>query len=139
MLPRRPLLAALRRALRHDGGIGHQPLAMECGLDQAALTFVEVALAGEQSLAQQHSRALEHAALLELRLVCDQNVPDRIGMIDEIHVLRSQAQINQIAELARASLQKFRGVLPKLAQYAKEGAGFGTRGTSRGGWHSLLL
>ena len=79
-----------------------------------------LAFAGEKSVAQQHAGALQHAALLELVLVGDQNVADRVGMAQVVDVLAAQRKIDDVAVLARHLFEKLGRVLAELGQNADE-------------------
>ena len=119
-----PLIANHGRALHHHGAIAGQPVAMERGLDQAALAAMMLAFAGEKSVAQQHAGALQHAALLELVLVGDQNVADRVGMSYVINVLAAQRNIDHIAILAGHVFEKPGRVFAELGQNADQETAF---------------
>ena len=93
---------------------------MERGLDQAALAAMMLAFAGEKSVAQQHAGALQHAALLELVLMGDQNVADRVGMADVIDVLAAQRNVDDVAVLARHFFEKPGRVFAELRQNADQ-------------------
>jgi len=73
---RSPAVALARGALGHRVAPGRHALAVEAGLHEAALAEVELPLAREQSLAEQHLRALEPHALGEGSLLRHQHVAD---------------------------------------------------------------
>ena len=100
---------------------------MERRLDQAALAAVMLAFAGEKSVAQQHAGALQHAALLELVLVGDQDVADGVGMAHVIDVLAAQRKIDDVAVLAGQFFEKPGGILAKFGQNADEEMALGPR------------
>src|ERR1700732_4674740 len=72
--------------------------------------------ASEQSLAQQRLGALQHAALLEIRLLVYQNLFDEVGVVQQINVLRAKAKISDIAKLRRHAAEKSDRIPPKLRQ-----------------------
>ena len=62
---------------------------MERGLREPPLPAVEVALARQQSLAEHALGPLEAPALHEVLVVRDENIPDEVGVIEQVHVLRA--------------------------------------------------
>ena len=56
---------------------------MERGLDQPALPCVAFVLARQQTVAEQHPRPLQADALVKRSMMCDEDVPDTVGMIQE--------------------------------------------------------
>src|SRR5580704_1691183 len=81
---------------------------MKRGLHQTPLAVAILALAGEQSIAQKSAGAFEHPALLEIRLVRDQNVLDRLWIADQVDPLSPHPQEHEVAVLARRPMEKLR-------------------------------
>ena len=86
---------------------------MKSGLYQAALAAMEIVFAGQQAVAEQHTRALEHPALGEIRLVGDEHVLDPVRVIQQVGVVMNEAKTCNIAAIVRGLLQK-RGGIPEI-------------------------
>ena len=110
-LPVAPALAQTRGKRHHGLGITGDALAMKHRLHQAALTQVEIALTGEQALAQQQTRALQRASFGKLAGAGDQQVFDVIGMIEQEEALAAAAEINDIA----VALRQLSHILERIA------------------------
>jgi hypothetical protein len=78
---------------------------MKGWLGKTTLAAMKVALAGQESLAEQSFGALERAAFHKILVMSDQHILDVIRMIEKENVLRAEAEINYVAVLARRPLQ----------------------------------
>ena len=96
-----PMLGATRGIRRHGVGVGGDARPMEGRLGEPALAQVQLVLAREQSLAEQHLRALEATTLVEEATVRDEHVADAVGMTDEHHRLAGDAKAGDVAVGAR--------------------------------------
>jgi len=100
---------------------------MKRGLDQPALAAMMLTFTGEKTVAEQYTRALQHAALLELVLMGDQNLTDRVGMADAIDVLAAQRNVHDVAVLPGHRFEKASGIFAELGQNADEEMAFRPR------------
>ena len=79
---------------------------MKGGLRETALPFVMFAFAGEQTFAEDDFRALEGAAFLEGTRLREKNLANVIGMREEVEMLRSEFEVNDVAVFAREPREK---------------------------------
>src|SRR5262245_14715273 len=86
---------------------------MECRLDQPSLAPVGLALACDESIAEELLRQLEAAAFGEVISVSDKNVSNVIRMIDEIDRRTKTEETNHVAVVAGGRGQESQGVSAK--------------------------
>ena len=98
--PSRQRVGATRGVRRHGVGVGGDARAVKGGLRETALPQVELVLAREEPLAEQHLRALEAAALVEEAPVRDEHVADAVGVAHEHHRLSGDAEAGDVAVAA---------------------------------------
>ena len=79
---------------------------MESRLDESSLTLVLFALAGEETFPKQELRTLERHPFVEIILMCDQNVFDVVGMIEQIEAIRPESEVRDVAMIAGDSQEK---------------------------------
>jgi hypothetical protein len=84
----------------HRCGVCSDARAMKCGLSKAALSQVEFVLTRQQAVAQQPARALETAALVKILLIGDEDIPNEIGMTEEVDILRPDPPMRDVTVLA---------------------------------------
>jgi hypothetical protein len=82
---------------------------MKRGLREPSLPQMQLVFAREQTLAEQHLRALEAATLVEHSSVRDEHVADLIGMADEDDRLRRDADAGDVAISLRELLEQGEG------------------------------
>ena len=70
---------------------------MEGRLQHPPLAQVEVALAREQAVSQHDAGPLEAGPLLERLLMGDQHLADQVGAQHDVHVLRPDAKVHEVA------------------------------------------
>ena len=92
--------------LDHQLGVGGDPLAVERRLRELALAAPEVALAGQQALAQRALRLPQAIVLDELAVLVDQHLLDQVGVVGEEDALRAEPGRDQVAVLARPARQR---------------------------------
>ena len=92
-----PMLRAPLGVCRHDVTIRGDAGAMKGRLRQAALAEVELVLARQEPIAQQHLRALESASLVEVARVGDEDVADLVGVRREDDGLSPDAEHRDVA------------------------------------------
>src|SRR5262249_31319867 len=114
------------------GGVALQTVAMECRLREPTLAAMELALAGEESVAQQNAGPFEHPALGEVGLVGDQDVLDPVGMIEQVRILGTQAELNDVTMQASRVLEEPRRVFSKVPEHAQDQPAFDFRRMERG-------
>ena len=95
-----------QRVIDHQRTVGIDALLVKGGLRQPPLAPVERRLARQKPLAQQALRALEPAPLHEARVVRDEHVPDVVGVVEQVEVLRHAAEVSHVAVLARHADRK---------------------------------
>jgi hypothetical protein len=83
---RLPALSRLLGVAGHHLAVGGHALAVKRRLHQAALAQVQLALAGQQAIAQQPARHLQGAALDEAAMMRHQHILDQLRMVDQIEV-----------------------------------------------------
>src|SRR5215208_7970846 len=84
------------RALRegdHYLAVGGYPSAMKCRLGKPPLTSPELALAGQEPLAQQAPVSLEDPRLSEVAIVLDEDVLDQAWIRKQVYPLAHEAQL----------------------------------------------
>src|SRR5262249_2761280 len=91
-------------------------------LDQATLPQPEIALAGEQALAQNHWVEAQREMFDEMPALREQHFLDEVRMIDEVNAVRPKADGRHIAVFAGATLHKPEAIPRKVAQMAGEPA-----------------
>jgi hypothetical protein len=102
--------------------------------------MVKLAVAGQQSLPEQHLGALEHPALGEIGLVGDQDVADPIGMAHQVGVLPGELHVGQVAVGARDFEQVTGRVLAEARQDTEQHVRvFGTRRASKRDGHDAFM
>jgi NADPH-dependent glutamate synthase beta subunit-like oxidoreductase len=79
---------------------------MKRGQHQATLHVVCVSLTGQQAFTQDALCFLQRAALCEIRILCDQHIPDVIRMIREEHLLVQDLESDEIPMSAGKVLQE---------------------------------
>ena len=72
---------------------------MERGLAQLALSLPEVAFGRDQPIAHHQTQAVVGAALDVARVVLDQHVVDRVGVVQDDEAKRPELVADQVAEL----------------------------------------
>jgi hypothetical protein len=83
---------------------------------------VEIALAGEQSLAQQYFRALQNAAFDEITMSIHQDILNEVRPVQQIDVLLTQVDVCDVAIVTRYVEQE----LCRPATELKEGSDYWT-------------
>ncbi len=124
-----PFVRDAARALDHESGVVEHPVVVEHRLDRPALRPVQVALAGEQSLADQPLRLLKGRALHEGPVMSDEDVLDVVGMTEHEQAIASERHARDVAVLARRPCHRVDRVGPKSPKQV--GRGFGVRGALR--------
>ena len=92
-----PALGAPRRVRRHRLGVRGDARTVERGLREPALPPVQLVLARQQTLAEQHLGALEAASLVEQPAVRDEHVADLVRMTHEHDRLRGDSDAGHVA------------------------------------------
>ena len=93
---------------------------MEGRLDQPPLAQVMFAFTGQQPFAEQDFRPLQDAAFAEVCLLVDQNLFDKVGMIDEVEILVSEPEVTEVRVLFRHPGQESERVPAESRQVADD-------------------
>jgi hypothetical protein len=104
---------------------------MKSRLSETPLAAMKVALAGQESFAEQAFGALESAAFHEALVMRDQHILDVIRAIEKENVLRAEPEINYIAMLARCPLQIGESIAAKGCEVAAEQFAFRAGGIAK--------
>src|SRR5215213_11402657 len=107
---------------------------MKGRLGQAALPAMKVALAREQSFAEQPLRPLQRAALRKILLVSDEHVLDVIRVVEKVNVLWPHPEIGDVAVL-REALDEIDGIAAEA--YEIQPKEFAFRAGGKMGVHEL--
>jgi len=97
-------------------------IAVEGGLDQAALAKVRCAFVGQQSFAEERFGALKDAALHERRVLRHQRFLDQRGRVQEVHVLVAGTEVAEVAVVLGAAGEEAERVGTESAEAAAQGA-----------------
>ena len=84
-------------AIDHDGAIGLNALAVEGGGGDAPLAAVHLTIAGDEPLAQQDLHAPLGPLLDEVLRLVDQDLVDKIRLVDENDVREPQTVVGHAA------------------------------------------
>ena len=82
---------------RHGVGVRGDARAVKGGLRQTTLAQMELVLARQEPLAEEHPRALETATLVEVATVRDEHVADPVGMAHEHDRLAGDTESGNVA------------------------------------------
>src|SRR5205823_1974242 len=96
-----PSLRPTRGVRRHGVGVRSDARAVKRRLRETALPKMQLVFAREQSLAEQHLRALEAASLVERAAVRDEHVADAIGIAEQDDRLTGDVESGDVAMRAR--------------------------------------
>ena len=97
LLPVLPAVGGELRPGNHLVPVASDPILMEERLDQTPLPEMEVALAGQEPLAEKALRFLQRAALHEAPRLGDEHFPHELGLADEIEALRADPRARDVA------------------------------------------
>jgi hypothetical protein len=92
---------------------------MKRGLHHPSVAQMNLALARQQSLAEQSLRSLQSSALMELMCVHDENVPDKIRMVDKKCRLACHSKVAYITQ-SRKPREKLGRGLTKRSKMAAD-------------------
>ena len=126
-LPRPPFVQDLLGGVDHDRGVGRDALAGEGRLDQAALPQPEIALAGQQALAQDQRRHPQGKVLDVILVIVKENGLNVLGIADKVDAPRPEAQRDNIAIIAGTARKEFEPALLVFTQVAGQQRASGTR------------
>ena len=104
----------------HHTGIGGDPVAMERRLGELALGPPELALAGQEPVAQRSPRAPQPVVLDELPVLVDQHLLDQVGMVEEEDRRGPEPGPDHVAVLAMPARQCPQAVAAEFPQVAEE-------------------
>ena len=71
---------------------------MKLRLDHAPLAQVDLALAGEQAVAQQHAGTFQGPPFFKVALVGDQHLAHEVGVAHEIHIFLADPQAHHVSQ-----------------------------------------
>src|SRR5215467_3173773 len=128
-----PRFQQARRASGHGGDVLRDARTVKGGLHHAALSKPEVALAGQQAIAEEVPIGAENAALNEFPRVVDEHVFDLIGMRNHESPNIEEAQAYNVAIFARHPRHERQGIAAQRAAQAIEKSLFGARWIRRHG------
>ena len=89
---------------------------MKGGLHQSSLPPVEITFTREQSFAQESLGQLQAAALDEISIVGDEYIPDVIGLIHQVDILRTQPEVGEVSVILRRTEQETERVAAEVKQ-----------------------
>src|SRR5260221_13749354 len=92
-----PMLKHFRCVIRHDLGIRFNPLVMESGLRELALAFVRGPVGNNNAISQKRMKDFgRHSVLVELTCFIFKHLPNVIWMVEQISVIGSQTEVDNI-------------------------------------------
>src|SRR5262249_32640173 len=106
----------------HVGDVGVEACTLKGGLDQTALSQPEVALAGQEAIAEHRRVEAQREVLDEVAAMGDENLLDGLRSADEIDASRPEAEGNDVAPVTGAALEEVESIFAKLRQMAAEQA-----------------
>src|SRR5205085_8028019 len=102
---------------------------------EAPLTAPEVALARQESVAEQALGALQRAPLHEARVVRDEHVFNVVGVVEEIDGLRRGTEARHVAVLARHPREQRERITAELYDVAERPEALWPRRLGARGYH----
>ncbi len=100
-------------ALDQQADVLRHPAVMEHGLDEPALPVVDLPLARQEPVAEQALRLLEDRALLEARMVGDEDVLHVVRVADQEHPEPAHVERRDVAVLLREARHEAERVGPE--------------------------
>ena len=104
---------------------------MEGRLQHATLAQVEIALAREQAVSQHDAGPFEAGPLLERLLMGDQHLADQVGAQHDVHMLRPDAKVHEVAVALVQPGHHCRRVVVEAGNDAERAEG------ARAGWETV--
>jgi hypothetical protein len=117
-------------------GITSDSIAMECALRKTTLAEVEIAFAGEETLAQHLLGSDQCAALGEILLIGYEDIANEIRMIEQIDALVADLEEHDVAVFPRGLHKKGQAAARELDEGVAWIAGAWT-GRDEPGFHQL--
>ena len=116
-LLRPPLREHLLRLRHHHRAVGGDAVPVEGGLGEAPLPEPEVALAGQEAVAENGVHvAPEEAVLHELRAARDEHALDDVWMVDQAGRLAAEAHGHDVAVAPRAVFEEAEEIAGELGE-----------------------